>query len=303
MWLSVKQSSSLSLSATKTQRGTQRCPSAGAIPFLGVRLFFFAFGAAKVAKTVLLFVGMVVMSIAIVLRVQILLLEGSAWLAVIMSNMMVGVAPAAVAWARARTRVWARRRPWMGSTLFSEQSVHAQWGGLVIVHGLITLHLEVIMFMIILSSHRNFSCSHSLCNESDRDVDHLNGDCHVIVCHDRVSCFDGSCSSCNDPAGSSNHGCKQREEGPFSSLLAAFSSWVCQGRWPLYWQFDTAPKRLWAKGGPCAPFFCFRKLALMQRRFVCSSLALWAAPVFNRNSHYQGSWRAALDTAWIHASA
>jgi hypothetical protein len=55
MGLSVIQSSFLS--GTKTQSGTHRFCSAGAMPYWGVCLFFFAFGAAKVAKTVLLLSG------------------------------------------------------------------------------------------------------------------------------------------------------------------------------------------------------------------------------------------------------
>ncbi len=55
IWLSIKQSSSLS--GTKIQGGTQRFFSAGAITYLGVCLFFFAFGAAKVTKTISLLLG------------------------------------------------------------------------------------------------------------------------------------------------------------------------------------------------------------------------------------------------------
>jgi hypothetical protein len=94
--------------------------------------------------------GMMDLSAVIVLRVQILTLEGSAWLVVIIRHMMVGVAPAAAAQARARMGARARRRLWTGATPFSGQGDHAQWRGLVIVHGLVTLLLEVIMFAIIL---------------------------------------------------------------------------------------------------------------------------------------------------------
>jgi hypothetical protein len=93
-------------------------------------------------------VRMMVMSVIIVLGVQVIALEGSAWLAVIMRHMMVGVAPATAAWARAGTR--ARRRSWTRATPFSEQGVCAWWRGLVIMHGLVTHFLEVIAFAITL---------------------------------------------------------------------------------------------------------------------------------------------------------
>jgi hypothetical protein len=63
---------------------------------------------------------------------------------------MVGVAPAAAALARARTGARVRRRPWTRATPFSRQGVRAQWRGLVVVHGFVTLFLEVIKLAIIL---------------------------------------------------------------------------------------------------------------------------------------------------------
>jgi hypothetical protein len=89
------------------------------------------------------------MSVVIVLgRVQVPALGGHACLAIIMRRMMVGIAPAAQV--RARTGTKARRRSWTRATLFSGWGVHAQLRGLVIVHGLVTLFLEVIMLAIIL---------------------------------------------------------------------------------------------------------------------------------------------------------
>jgi hypothetical protein len=73
------------------------------------------------------------------------------------------------------------------------------------------------------SSCRTFLCSPLFCNESDHGINHLDGDCHVVICCNCVSCFDGSHGSCNNAAGSSNHGWEQSEDEPSSSLLAAFS--------------------------------------------------------------------------------
>jgi hypothetical protein len=146
----IKKSSSLS--GTKTYTGTLNF-STGAIPYFWVHFFFFAFGAEKVAKT---FVRAMVMSVIVILGVQIPVLGwipvlgGCTWIAIVLVIMMVVVAPAA--WARARLRARMRVQRWSGTRLTpsSGQIAHAWQRGLVIVHGLIALFLEVIAFAIIL---------------------------------------------------------------------------------------------------------------------------------------------------------
>ncbi len=268
----------------------------------GSMLLLLCFLSSKGGKNSTAFGGMVGLFIVVVLRVQILALEGSAWLTVIMRNMMVGIAPVAAAWARARMGAWARRRPWTGATPFSGQSVRAQWRGLVIVHDLFVLLLEVIGFAII--SCRTFSCCPSPCNKSDCGVNRLDGNCHIVVCCNRIGCFDGSCSSCNIAASIWSHFCKQWEDELSSSLLAAFSPWACQRCRPLYWQFDTAQKRLWAKEGPWAPFVCFCKLVLMCFGLCKKDLFVLLSHCGQLGySRHWDSWRAALNAAWIHALA
>jgi hypothetical protein len=80
--------------------------------------------------------------------VQIPALREHAWLAVILSHMMIVIAPAA--WMRGRpgTRAWERSRA--RATPASRQVVCAWQRGLVILHGLVALFLEVIMLAIIL---------------------------------------------------------------------------------------------------------------------------------------------------------
>ncbi len=69
-------------------------------------------------------------------------------LAVILINMMVAVAPAA--WARARPRTRTSMQRWSGTRLTPSLGQIAGAWGLVIVHGLVTLFLEVIALAIIL---------------------------------------------------------------------------------------------------------------------------------------------------------
>jgi hypothetical protein len=69
-------------------------------------------------------------------------------LAIIIIYMMVVVAPAA--WARGRPRTRAQRRSCARATPFSGQIAHAWQRGLVIVHSLVALLLEVIALVIIL---------------------------------------------------------------------------------------------------------------------------------------------------------
>ncbi len=78
-----------------------------------------------------------------------------------------------------------------------------------------------------------FYCSPSCCDKSDCGVDLLNGDCHVVVCHDCVGRFDDSHGFCDDDASGLSHGCEQQEDEPSSSLLDAFSPRACQEHRPL----------------------------------------------------------------------
>jgi hypothetical protein len=70
------------------------------------------------------------------------------WLAGILINMMVAVAPAA--WVRARPRRRTRAQRWSGMRSTPSFGQIASAWGLVIVHGLVTLFLEVIALAIIL---------------------------------------------------------------------------------------------------------------------------------------------------------
>ncbi len=64
--------------------------------------------------------------------------------------------------------------------------------------------------------------------------------------------------------------------------------------WLLYRQSDTVWKRLWAEKGPWAPFYLFLQICTdapwaAQKRYDWSSLALWATASFDGYSFYQGS--------------
>ncbi len=63
----------------------------------GRTLVLFCFWSSKGGKNSTAFLGTIVMSIVGILKVQILALEGSAWLEVIMGDMMVCIAPVAAA--------------------------------------------------------------------------------------------------------------------------------------------------------------------------------------------------------------
>ncbi len=114
----------------------------------GSTLVLLCFWIMEGGKNGIAFVGMVEVSAVFILRVWILVLEGSARLAVIMGDMMVGIAPVPTAWGRARMGALARRRSWAVAIPFSRQSVHAQQRGPVIMQDLIVLLLEVIAFAI-----------------------------------------------------------------------------------------------------------------------------------------------------------
>jgi hypothetical protein len=76
--------------------------------------------------------------------------------------------------------------------------------------------------------------------------------------------FDGSRASCDNAAGSSNHGCMRWEDEPSSSLLAAYCPWQSSHKClPRYWQLDTAQKGNTPKWvcGHC--LVCLRELKLM----------------------------------------
>ncbi len=98
------------------------------------------------SKNAIALVRAMVMSVIIVLGVRTPAFGRCAWLAIMLFNMMIFVAPAA--WARARTGARAQRRSRL--TPFSGQTAGAWQRGLVIVHGLVTLFLEVIALAIIL---------------------------------------------------------------------------------------------------------------------------------------------------------
>ncbi len=98
------------------------------------------------SKNAITLVQAMVMSVIIVLRVQTPTFGCCAWLAIMLFNMMIFVAPAA--WARARTRARVQRRSRL--TSFSGQTASARQRGLVIVHGLVALFLQVIALAIIL---------------------------------------------------------------------------------------------------------------------------------------------------------
>jgi hypothetical protein len=99
-------------------------------------------------KNAMVLVRAMVMSVIIILGVQTPAFGGCAWLAIMLFDMMVFMAPAA--WARARARTRTRRRSGTRSTPSSGQIAGAWQRGLVIVHGLVTLFFEVIALAIIL---------------------------------------------------------------------------------------------------------------------------------------------------------
>ncbi len=65
------------------------------IPYFWVQLPLFAFGVEKVGKNGVTYIQAMVMSIIIILGVQIPMLGGCAWLAIMLFDMMVVIAPAA----------------------------------------------------------------------------------------------------------------------------------------------------------------------------------------------------------------
>jgi hypothetical protein len=89
-----------------------------------------------------------VMSVIVVLGVKIPALGGCARFAIILVDMMIVLARAAWARARPRTRTW--RRSGTRSTPSSGWIVGAWQRGLVIMHGLVALVLDVIALAIIL---------------------------------------------------------------------------------------------------------------------------------------------------------
>ncbi len=97
-------------------------------------------------KNAIALVRAMVMSVIIVLGVRVSAFGCYTWLAIMLFDMMVFVAPAA--WARAKMRARAQRRS--RSTPFFGRIAGARWRVLVIVHGLNTLFLEVIALAIIL---------------------------------------------------------------------------------------------------------------------------------------------------------
>ncbi len=90
------------------------------------------------------------MSVIVLLGVQIPMLGGCTWLAIILVDMMVVIAPAAWVRARPRMRTRVQRRSWARRTPSSGQIVGAWQRGLVIMHGLIALFLGVIALAITL---------------------------------------------------------------------------------------------------------------------------------------------------------
>ncbi len=80
--------------------------------------------------------------------VRVPMLGECTWPAVILSHMVIVIAPAA--WARVRPRTRAQRKSWIRATLSSGQIARAQQRGLVIMHGLVALFLGVIVLAIIL---------------------------------------------------------------------------------------------------------------------------------------------------------
>jgi hypothetical protein len=69
--------------------------SAGRIPYFWVQLFLFAFGVEKIAKNAIALVWVMVMSVIIVLGVGTPAFGHCAWLAIMLFNMMISIAPAA----------------------------------------------------------------------------------------------------------------------------------------------------------------------------------------------------------------
>jgi hypothetical protein len=113
--------------------------------FLGA-IISLCFWSKEGSKNAIVLVRAMVMSVIIVLGVRTPAFGRCAWLAIMLFDMMIFVAPAVRA--RARTRARVQRRSY--STTFSGRIARAQQRGLVIVHGLVTLFLEVIALAIIL---------------------------------------------------------------------------------------------------------------------------------------------------------
>ncbi len=168
---------------------------------------------------------------------------GCTWLAIILVNMMIVVAPAA--WARTRTRPRARR--WSGTRLTpSSRQIAGAWQRwLVIIHGFVTLFSWCDFTCNHPSCHRTCCSSHSCrCIEGNCGANCLNDYSWIVDCCGCIGCFDDSCDvyNCNVD-GSSMHGYVQLEVEPFSFPLAACpwqSSQECQ--LPC-WLLDTAQRR------------------------------------------------------------
>ncbi len=123
--------------------------STGAIPYSGCSYLSLPLERRRWQNSIAL-VRAMVMSVIIVLGVRIPALGGCTRLAIILFDMMVVVALAAWARARPRLRTRAQRRSGTRLTPSSGQIAGARGRGLVIMHGLVALFLEVITLVIIL---------------------------------------------------------------------------------------------------------------------------------------------------------
>ncbi len=87
---------------------------------LGGTLVLLCFWSSEDGKNSIALVGTMAMSFVFVLRVWVLALEGCVWFVVIMSNMMVGMAPTTAAWVRARAGSMSNKETLSGSDSFFE---------------------------------------------------------------------------------------------------------------------------------------------------------------------------------------
>jgi hypothetical protein len=174
--------------------------------------------------------------------VKITTLGECAQLAVIMSHIMVVVAPTAQVRVRPGTTVQEGDLE-QECLLFSGQGVCAHQRGLVIVHGLVTLFLEVIVLAIILLLI-GLAVFRVLIFATRTIVAlivpmMIVGLLVIVTTSVALMIVAGTCG--NNAAGSLIHGYAQREDEPSFFLVAVFCPWQSsQEHQPLCWPLDTA---------------------------------------------------------------
>ncbi len=188
-----------------------------------------------------------IISVIIVLTAgQIPVLGDCAWLAIILVDMMIAIAPAA--WAKARPRMRVVRRSWTRLTPSSGQIAVTWQRGLVIMHGLVAPFLGVIALAIILLLVGLVALCILVVTLTTIMLSIISMSIVrlvIVSSFNHFGCFKWNRGICgNNAAGSLIHGFSRQKDEPFSFPLAASSPWQssqeCQ---PPCWLLDTAQRK------------------------------------------------------------